>query len=72
MVQSLKISTHAPLAGRDIERCYIAHDRLISTHAPLAGRDKLNNETPKLNLISTHAPLAGRDLEPVDYCNGRS
>ena len=34
------ISTHAPLAGRDLgKRCVIVEAVLISTHAPLAGRD---------------------------------
>ena len=33
------ISTHAPLAGRDLMGKYATHYILISTHAPLAGRD---------------------------------
>ena len=34
------ISTHAPLAGRDVEIGFKFHDgTAISTHAPLAGRD---------------------------------
>ena len=36
----MAISTHAPLAGRDLptDCCTIQQDQ-ISTHAPLAGRD---------------------------------
>ena len=34
-----RISTHAPLAGRDILRREVAEYEKISTHAPLAGRD---------------------------------
>ena len=33
------ISTHAPLAGRDIDNYCKNPYKLISTHAPLAGRD---------------------------------
>ena len=33
------ISTHAPLAGRDIHTNNQKHHGEISTHAPLAGRD---------------------------------
>ena len=37
---SKNISTHAPLAGRDLRAlCGAAQKRRISTHAPLAGRD---------------------------------
>ena len=63
----VKISTHAPLAGRDAETQRIINRRFgISTHAPLAGRDvqRLVNELGKLR-ISTHAPLAGRDSKSV-------
>ena len=34
-----KISTHAPLAGRDYQVIYADGAKKISTHAPLAGRD---------------------------------
>ena len=37
---AIVISTHAPLAGRDVEIGFKFHDgTAISTHAPLAGRD---------------------------------
>ena len=57
-----KISTHAPLAGRDseIELTEVLHYE-ISTHAPLAGRDQAAAPVDVNSLISTHAPLAGRD-----------
>ena len=35
----LDISTHAPLAGRDVEDVATGEVIQISTHAPLAGRD---------------------------------
>ena len=63
------ISTHAPLAGRDLrhQRTH-ADERKISTHAPLAGRDPrmLPDFWPFLG-ISTHAPLAGRDDDGQRY-----
>ena len=33
------ISTHTPLAGRDVADCYGYNFPTISTHTPLAGRD---------------------------------
>ena len=55
------ISTHTPLAGRDVLLCLYAGLRRISTHTPLAGRDFDNFHYKSLNSISTHTPLAGRD-----------
>ena len=65
------ISTHAPLAGRDLEKLdSLTGHSFISTHAPLAGRDcEVDVGAPEL-VISTHAPLAGRD-EKVDDCVDR-
>ena len=40
----LKISTHAPLAGRDRQAARIPCQEAISTHAPLAGRDQKTAE----------------------------
>ena len=61
--QQDKISTHAPLAGRDRpELLFTACSKWISTHAPLAGRDKRVSEPIHNSSISTHAPLAGRDV----------
>ncbi len=62
-----KISTHAPLAGRDgWPRSAGRTIYFISTHAPLAGRDicKAFREQNYAG-ISTHAPLAGRDSKSV-------
>ena len=57
-----RISTHAPLAGRDSRCCYLVYwQRSISTHAPLAGRDLDFCFDVVMTKISTHAPLAGRD-----------
>ena len=58
----LGISTHAPLAGRDLHRSMTQRPERISTHAPLAGRDvSASFERRSSFSISTHAPLAGRD-----------
>ena len=60
------ISTHAPLAGRDILIADASEVlRNISTHAPLAGRDAYSAAPAPVNVISTHAPLAGRDPSPA-------
>ena len=57
------ISTHAPLAGRDLTLLFNFFCLNISTHAPLAGRDSVFQSASTANtVISTHAPLAGRDL----------
>ena len=56
------ISTHAPLAGRDVDGGAGALGQNISTHAPLAGRDRVPADSQgRCTGISTHAPLAGRD-----------
>ena len=59
--RSLRISTHAPLAGRDLFATDIVPCNPISTHAPLAGRDRHRQTRGSFRRISTHAPLAGRD-----------
>ena len=64
-----KISTHAPLAGRDDQIPRALAHAVISTHAPLAGRDvgeRVTVHTPAQ--ISTHAPLAGRDIVYPKTC----
>ena len=60
-----RISTHAPLAGRDcISASAGERTHGISTHAPLAGRDRRCKASNIVNIeISTHAPLAGRDVK---------
>ena len=42
-IEGVPISTHAPLAGRDIKRTGIKTKEKISTHAPLAGRDDIGH-----------------------------
>ena len=59
-----KISTHAPLAGRDLRPLTLTEQLYISTHAPLAGRDIMDWFGDTFFIISTHAPLAGRDSLP--------
>ena len=56
------ISTHAPLAGRDVEkrRAVVAVD-LFQPTRPLRGATKRISEPIHNRSISTHAPLAGRD-----------
>ena len=61
-VPTVGISTHTPLAGRDISYLRQWNVVFISTHTPLAGRD-LKPPSPRPRpRISTHTPLAGRDL----------
>ena len=60
-IHNSSISTHAPLAGRDLSRTEQENQHRISTHAPLAGRDHSNRDFKTMPRISTHAPLAGRD-----------
>ena len=62
LMQDGHISTHAPLAGRDLVRHAGPIVVDISTHAPLAGRDLVVAGIKIFRKdISTHAPLAGRD-----------
>ena len=62
-----KISTHAPLAGRDIEvlrrRGYMVH---FNPRAPCGARQGRPQRVTGTFPISTHAPLAGRDFD--DSC----
>ena len=65
----LRISTHAPLAGRDEwDEVAALCRKLISTHAPLAGRDTDAARRCPPKGISTHAPLAGRDYSKALTC----
>ena len=57
----MKISTHTPLAGRDVQGVNAAIALGISTHTPLAGRDDRLHGAGHKGRISTHTPLAGRD-----------
>ena len=57
-----KISTHAPLAGRDqaMQAMLKAH-RYFNPRAPCGARHGRLEDMPQQQFISTHAPLAGRD-----------
>ena len=56
------ISTHAPLAGRDIVRSTAAiRVKNFNPRAPCGARPQQNEPRMSDLKISTHAPLAGRD-----------
>ena len=67
--KSGKISTHTPLARRDLKKLYDQHLPKISTHTPLARRDAAQHFVAHLVAISTHTPLARRDLLRVAHDN---
>ena len=55
------ISTHAPLAGRDLRKAIIASKSAISTHAPLAGRDGSTREERSVTRnFNPRAPCGAR------------
>ena len=57
------ISTHTPLAGRDVEVEGVALGLVdFYSHAPRGARHSKNVLYPAGRNISTHTPLAGRDL----------
>ena len=64
--QKQNISTHAPLAGRDLTIHVLVLYILISTHAPLAGRDPMMQAT-RLHTknFNPRAPCGARR-----WCNG--
>ena len=55
------ISTHTPLARRDVYKPFGLCQYVISTHTPLARRDVIKSNWQKIGQISTHTPLARRD-----------
>ena len=61
------ISTHAPLAGRDLFFCknYSAQV-LFQPTRPLRGATETPTLSKRITNISTHAPLAGRDPDQFD------
>ena len=61
MGHSIKISIHAPRAGRDPTLYHMVKLLQISIHAPRAGRDEVTPDESQVPLISIHAPRAGRD-----------
>ena len=57
------ISTHAPLAGRDLKVSGISKSsKVFQPTRPLRGATWRDKDAKKTYCISTHAPLAGRDL----------
>ena len=59
------ISTHTPLARRDLNCVQDLITSFISTHTPLARRDLRLAFATQALLISTHTPLARRDDNAV-------
>ena len=56
------ISTHAPLAGRDVEAFRVSGGQTyFNPRAPCGARHWLFSDKRRKEGISTHAPLAGRD-----------
>ena len=65
--QVWRISTHAPLAGRDFTDTGSFADRfLFQPTRPLRGATFRAESLGLVSLISTHAPLAGRDTPVAD------
>ena len=64
-----EISTHTPLAGRDVRVTVIAASPSnFNSHAPCGARHVSKLDTPTREIISTHTPLAGRDYS-ITYCD---
>ena len=61
VLRSLRISIHAPHAGRDVAILEGCGSSEISIHAPHAGRDCRTGAAWGSTQISIHAPHAGRD-----------
>ena len=62
-VHTVRISIHAPLAGRDRRRGVVYRDLAISIHAPLAGRDrKLPAFCPAHKNFNPRAPCGARPV----------
>ena len=70
----LRISTHAPLAGRDFWPFQSQAHVHISTHAPLAGRDSTACSSFDLDFtFQPTRPLRGATISPLSstgYCTG--
>ena len=64
----MKISTHAPLAGRDKRISEPIHNSSISTHAPLAGRDTRHiQRLARAFYFNPRAPCGARPLRTYKY-----
>ena len=78
MLQSRRISTHAPRTGSDGRNALARAARAISTHAPRTGSDVPKSSRATRRKISTHAPRTGSDgstttaLATTFYFNPRS
>ncbi len=56
-----QISTHTPLAGRDLQHRLDLRGHVISTHTPLAGRDvRLTSVRLEIKNFNSHAPRGAR------------
>ena len=65
-----QISTHAPLAGRDLLQLGDVHLIAISTHAPLAGRDEAGYVTfTDRSVFQPTRPLRGATVRLADTSN---
>ena len=61
--KTISISTHAPLAGRDLLfRMMSALSAIFQPTRPLRGATLYKLINTEADKISTHAPLAGRDM----------
>ena len=67
LLRQTKISTHAPLAGRDVfENLELREITDISTHAPLAGRDNFTVKANEMQeIFQPTRPLRGATFEPL-------
>ena len=63
----INISTHAPLAGRDLLEYGETGETEISTHAPLAGRDYLSPYNPPKEEFQPTRPLRGATCNPRNH-----
>ena len=66
----ISISTHTPLARRDLTVVLPVKHCRISTHTPLARRDMKIKSGQEKRKISTHTPLARRDVNKFNYVFG--
>ena len=57
----IRVSIHAPRAGRDPLRAPLGIRSCVSIHAPRAGRDVFRVSAALFLKVSIHAPRAGRD-----------
>ena len=64
----IPISTHAPLAGRDVTFEIVKRQRVISTHAPLAGRDRrISFWARRITIFQPTRPLRGATFSLLEF-----